>query len=215
MAFFNWAAPLMHRYLDGRWGADHIATLAAAISPYVSSPHESPGGHLLDLGGGTGGLARRLADALDIHVTIVDPTPEMIARVPEHPGVTARLGSAEDIPVPDGHFDAALVSDALHHFQDPGAAIDEIRRAVRPGGGVIVLELDLRGWRRLLACAERIVGEPANFFTPEGLRSLMAERGVRGSTRGLGRWEYLFQGEVEAEAAAPPLSSGRPPSRYR
>lgn len=207
MAFFNWAAPYMHRYLDDRWGADQIATLADVLGPYVSTPPLPRAGRLLDLGGGTGGLARRLADTLDIEVTIVDPTPEMIARVPQHHGLTARLGSAEDIPFPDDHFDAAVVSDALHHFRDPGAAVSELRRVVHPGGGVIILEFDVRGWRRLLALAERLVGEPAHFFTPEGLRDFVGDRGIAGASRRLGAWEYIFQGEVQG-AEDPEVGAG-------
>jgi ubiquinone/menaquinone biosynthesis C-methylase UbiE len=116
----------------------------------------------------------------------------MIDRVPHHPSVRTQLGSAEAIPHPDDYFDAVVISDALHHFRDPAKAVRELRRVVRPGGGVTVLELDVRGWRRLLAVAERLVGEPAHFYTPE---TLMAEHGIAGATRSRG-WAYVFQGEV-------------------
>ena len=199
MAFFNWAAPLMHRYLDDRWGSAHVADLASILRPHLSAPPEPRRGRLLDLGGGTGGLARRLADALDADVVILDPTPEMVARVPVHSGVTAILGSAERIPHADGHFDAVIISDALHHFQDPEAAVREIKRVVRPGGGVSVLEFDVRGWRGILALAERLVGEPAHFFSPEELRALMTAHGIEGDVRGHGGWTYEFHGTTPIE----------------
>jgi ubiquinone/menaquinone biosynthesis C-methylase UbiE len=198
----------MHRYYDDRWREDDIDELAALMRPHFADPPEPRRGRLLDLGGGAGGLAIRLADSLDVDVLIVDPTPELISRVPDHGSVKTELGSAEAIPRPDAYFDAVVISDALHHFRDPTLAVRELTRVVRPGGGVTVLEFDVRGWRRLLAYAERLVGEPAHFFTPTTLTALMCDHGVSGSTRSRG-WSYTFHGEVAPTAECP---GGRDPS---
>ncbi len=92
MGFFNWAAPAFNRLAD-RWSPDDIEVIAAWLRPYVE-----PGGRVIDIGGGTGALARKLAEALEADVTVLDPAPEMIRYVPDHGSVEAVLGTAEDMP---------------------------------------------------------------------------------------------------------------------
>lgn len=192
MAFFDWAAPLFHRFLDARWTAEDIEILAGHLRPAVPA-----GGSLLDLGGGTGGLATRMAGALAARITIVDPAPQMLARVPAHPALTARLGAAEAVPFPDGVFDAVLVSDAFHHFRDLDRAVGEMVRVTRPGGTILILEIDPAGWRRLIVAFERLVGEPAHFFAPEALCAFMGARGVQGRSVAYNATSYLFIGRVK------------------
>lgn len=88
---------------------------------------------VLDLGAGTGKLTRLLA-ARGLDVVAVEPDPAMLAVLRERsPGVEARTGSAERIPLPDGHVDAVLVGQALHWF-DLDRAGPEMARVLRPGG---------------------------------------------------------------------------------
>jgi SAM-dependent methyltransferase len=47
-------------------------------------------------------------------------------------------GSLEAIPVEDASFDVVLCLQVLEHVPDPGAAVRELRRVVRPGGRVLV-----------------------------------------------------------------------------
>ncbi len=96
---------------------------------------EPAAGHdLLDLGAGTGKLTEALLTRPGARVTAVDPDPGMLtelrARFPE---VDAREGSAELIPLPDASVDAVLVGQAWHWY-DPGRALQEIARVLRPGG---------------------------------------------------------------------------------
>jgi ubiquinone/menaquinone biosynthesis C-methylase UbiE len=48
------------------------------------------------------------------------------------------LGEAEDLPVQDGKFDAALSIGAFNYFNDPEKALREMVRAVKPGGTIVV-----------------------------------------------------------------------------
>jgi ubiquinone/menaquinone biosynthesis C-methylase UbiE len=48
------------------------------------------------------------------------------------------LGEAEDLPVRDGRFDAALSIGGFNYFNDPEKALREMARAVKPGGTVVV-----------------------------------------------------------------------------
>jgi ArsR family transcriptional regulator len=64
--------------------------------------------------------------------------------------VTWKRGEIERVPAPDGSFDVALLSQTLHHAADPGRAIHEAARLLRPGGRVLVLDLRTHdeGWVR-------------------------------------------------------------------
>lgn len=190
--FFSWAAPIFDRFGD-RWSAEDMAEMRAWLAPFV--PH---GGRILDVGGGTGALALKLADALDCSVTVLDPSPEMLAHVPRDPRVEPMLGEAQRVPFPDGTFDAAVISDAFHHFRDQDGAVRELARTVRPGGGVLVFELDPSGLMHLVVIGERLLGEPGAFMTPERLTDYFTERGIQGVCHRHGPVAYRFVGEVVA-----------------
>lgn len=55
--------------------------------------------------------------------------------------VTWKRGEIERVPAPDASFDVALLSQTLHHAADPGRAIHEAARLLRPGGRVLILDL--------------------------------------------------------------------------
>lgn len=194
MGFFDWAAPLVRRYGD-RFTAEDADTIAGLLAPAVE-----PGGHVLDVGGGAGQLAALLAEALDAHVTVLDPTANMLDHVPTGERITALAGSAESIPLPDSAVDAIVVTDAFHHFRDQHAATLEFARVVRPEGAVLVLDLDPRPLGiRLVAVAERIAGEPGAFMTPVQMCAFMAARGIPGECVAERGASYRFLGRVDKE----------------
>jgi ubiquinone/menaquinone biosynthesis C-methylase UbiE len=85
---------------------------------------------VLDLGAGTGKLARLLA-ASGARVVAVEPVAAMRALIPEAVEVVA--GSAETIPLRDASVDAVTIAQAFQWFR-PQQALAEIRRVLRPGG---------------------------------------------------------------------------------
>lgn len=90
---------------------------------------------VLDLGAGTGLLSEVLVH-LGHEVRAVDPSPEMLAELAARlPSVRTLVGSAEEIPLPDGTVDAVVAGQAAHWF-DPPRAAGELRRLLRPGGVV-------------------------------------------------------------------------------
>ena len=66
------------------------------------------------------------------------PARELPARTPRGGTWRSCLGEAEDLPVRDGRFDAALSIGAFNYFNDPERALREMVRAVRPGGTIVV-----------------------------------------------------------------------------
>ena len=45
------------------------------------------------------------------------------------------------MPLADGEMDVVFISQALHHAAQPGAAIREAARVLRPGGRLVILDL--------------------------------------------------------------------------
>ncbi|GMV07154.1 MAG: hypothetical protein AMXMBFR53_34290 [Gemmatimonadota bacterium] len=97
-----------------------------------------------DLGTGTGGLAATLAPFVG-RVIGVDRSDAMLRaaarRLEGHPNVELRRGDLEKLPLEDGELDVAVLSLVLHYVVDPRDALREARRALRPGGRLLVVEM--------------------------------------------------------------------------
>lgn len=95
---------------------------------------------LLDIGCGSGTLAKALA-ADGATVTGIDPGEEALARARTAvPSARFEAASAEAMPFPDGRFDGAVMLNSLHHVPDPGRALGEAARVLRPGCRLVVVE---------------------------------------------------------------------------
>jgi ubiquinone/menaquinone biosynthesis C-methylase UbiE len=122
-----------------------------------------PGAPVLDLAAGTGKLTRALL-AAGLDVTAVEPQPELRELLAASVGAErVREGLAEAIPLPDDSVVAVTVADAFHWF-DHAPALAEIRRVLRPGGGLAVLNAML-DWSGTSWAHE--VGETIGALRPE------------------------------------------------
>jgi SAM-dependent methyltransferase len=91
------------------------------------------GGRVVDLGAGTGALARLLVGHAD-EVVAVEPDDRMRAVLgAEVPGVRAVTGRGDSIPLPDGSVDAVLASSSWH-WMDLVPTLHEVARVLVPGG---------------------------------------------------------------------------------
>jgi ubiquinone/menaquinone biosynthesis C-methylase UbiE len=96
------------------------------------------GSKVVDLAAGSGKLTRALAQRFG-DVTAVEPNDAMRAVLAQRSAdIRVLAGTAERMPVPDSSADAVFVGDAFHWF-DGAAAVGELARVLRPGGGVALL----------------------------------------------------------------------------
>lgn len=109
-----------------------------------------PGERALDIGSGTGDLTIGLLRASDPTGTVValDLAPRMLAiagRRIRLAGLERRaalvVGNAEAIPLPDASVDRIISGFTLRNVGDLPRALGEMRRVLRPGGRVALLEL--------------------------------------------------------------------------
>lgn len=115
-------------------------------------------GEVLEIGGGTGANLPHYRDVE--RVTIAEPDPFMRAKLwPKlenaHVAVEVSDAGAEALPFADDSFDVVVATLVLCTVPDQGAALQEIRRVLRPGGRLLFIE-HVRGEGRLARWQDRV-----------------------------------------------------------
>ncbi len=136
--YFNLIAGKLGRnYCPGRsWEA--IGHLALRLVPAIT---------VADLGAGEGLISQLIAHRAE-RVWCIDNSERMVevgtelARKNGLANLTYKLGDIEAVPLPEKSVDLAILSQALHHASHPQNAVNEAFRILKPGGQVLILDLN-------------------------------------------------------------------------
>jgi ubiquinone/menaquinone biosynthesis C-methylase UbiE len=91
---------------------------------------------VLEVGGGPGELAARMADDLGCEVVMVDLSPRMVELATAR-GVDALVGDVQSLPFEDESFDCVVAAWMLFHLPDIDAGVAELARVLRPNGRLV------------------------------------------------------------------------------
>jgi len=102
---------------------------------------------IIDVATGTADLAiaamrikpRRIC-GIDISEKMLQEGRKKIAKKKLGDKIDLRYGASENIPFNDSEFDVAMVAFGVRNFADPAAGLSEMKRVLRPGGMIVVLE---------------------------------------------------------------------------
>jgi ArsR family transcriptional regulator len=103
-----------------------------------------------DLGCGEGYLTIEAARWAK-RVTAIDRSPDVLSRGKELArrrgvkNITWKRGDLQKVPIDDASMDLVLLSQALHHAQEPRTTLQEAHRILRAGGRVLLLDLREHG----------------------------------------------------------------------
>ncbi|AZS76404.1 SAM-dependent methyltransferase [Streptomyces lydicus] len=169
--------------------------LARALGPVRDG---APAATVLDIGCGDGSAAATAAQVLAGHRLVgVDWSQDALRRARTRLPCAVR-GELTDggLPFASGSADAVLFSEVIEHLVDPDAALDELRRVLRPGGHLMLSTPNLAAWynRGLLLAGvqpvfsevsmRRIHGRPGTqvvghlrLYTARALRGFLAASG--------------------------------------
>lgn len=148
-----------------------------------------PGARILDIAGGTGDISRLLAKDAgptgEIWLTDINGSMLGIGRdrlLDEGRPVATAQCDAEKLPFPDDHFDLVTVAFGLRNMTHKEVALAEMRRVLKPGGRLFVLEFskvakplqpfyDLYSFKLLPFMGEKVAGDAASYqYLAESIR---------------------------------------------
>lgn len=136
-----------HKFKPDNWERLVSADRRALIDPdrFVEHLGITPGAAVADVGAGPGFFTVPLAEQVGASGTVyaLDVAPRMIdvlgtRRLP--PQVQVRLSGERSLPIPDASVDLAFMAFVLHELEDPHALLADVKRALRHGGRLVVVE---------------------------------------------------------------------------
>ncbi len=102
---------------------------------------------IADIGAGSGYYSFRIAPLVPQgQVIAIDIQPEMLRHLRDEAGnlsisnVHPHLGTVESVNLPENTLDAALMVDAYHEFSHPAEMLQSLKKALKPGGKIYLLE---------------------------------------------------------------------------
>lgn len=122
-------------------GVDYNSTRRA--DPFLAkkfNEHLGPNkdGIYLDIGCGTGNYTNEL-ERLGLRLIGIDPSERMLEKARlKNDSVDWRIGTAENIELPENSIDGIIGSLTMHHWTDLNSAFSEFQRVLKPDGRIVI-----------------------------------------------------------------------------
>ncbi len=164
-----------------------------------------PGMKVLDIAGGTGDLARAFAKRAgpsgQVWLTDINDSMLRVGRdrlIDDGVLVPAAVCDAEKLPFPDGYFDRVSVAFGLRNMTHKERALAEMRRVLKPGGKLLVLEFsriakplapayDWYSFNVLPWLGKKVAGDEASYrYLAESIRMHPDQETLAGMLREVG-----------------------------
>lgn len=142
-----------HDNVEKQFGSQASAYLSSAVHAsgrdlqrLAERLADFPQAHVLDMGCGAGHASFAAAGQV-AQVTAYDLSSQMLevvaqaARDKGFANIATQQGYAESLPFADASFDVAISRYSAHHWHDVGQALREVKRVLKPGGVMIIMDV--------------------------------------------------------------------------
>jgi ubiquinone/menaquinone biosynthesis C-methylase UbiE len=141
----NPSAPYFEK-VAGQWDELRSGYFTEAVrETAIAKAYLHPEMIVADMGAGTGFVSAGLAPLVK-KVHVLDGSEAMLAvarkNLAQFDNLEFHLAESLSLPLPDASLDAIFANMYLHHCPDPQAAIREMVRTLRPGGRIILTDMD-------------------------------------------------------------------------
>lgn len=136
--YFNEIAPEWDK-MQNSFFSDEVRQVAYALADIQA------GTIAADIGAGTGFMTEGLLQQ-GLKVIAVDQSPDMLEQLQQkyhdYDHLTCLVSEGNALPIENSSVDYAFANMFLHHVNDPQKAIDEMYRILKPGGKLVITDLD-------------------------------------------------------------------------
>jgi len=163
------------------------------LSRFIKEIELSGDDIVLDLGGGKGILSEMLSK--DVRKVIVLDISRKKLESARRRELEVILGDISNMPVKDNIIDKAFCINVLHHIEDLRSTIREIKRVLKSGGIVFVLDFygdSLLG--KIINLYERALSNPG-LIDLFHLEKLFKEEGFEGKIKMVSNFQYVYLGK--------------------
>ena len=143
---------------------------------------------LIDIGCGPGGFLCAVQKRFpDIQLNALDLSEEMVRETQERlgPSAVAIVGDSERMPLESEQYEIVTCNMSIHHYPHAQDAVNEMYRILKPGGTLLLNDMDCASPIRALAnwAFPHLPGGDVKMYTRREITQMIQEAGF-------GRWYY-------------------------
>lgn len=147
---------------------------------------------VLDLGGGVGRIAKKLAPYVSA-ITVADVAEGMIRQCKKNNSITCVLLADDVLPFSDEYFDKVIMIHSFHHFARQKESILQVKRVLKMGGLAILDEINTKApYGKITEISENITGIKHNFLAPSELEFMWNKQGFTTKLYNKNRGSYYL-----------------------